>query len=293
MNLVSVIITTYNRPINILKRAVESVVNQSYSNIEIIVVNDCPNDRQLSQDIEFMLHSYQTKIQYFVHDTNGGACKARNTGLKHANGVYVAFLDDDDEWMPDKILLQVSEMLENVSLVYCSSIQVYGEGNEKLYIPHYPSSNQLKEILKKNYIGSSSFPLLRTEDVLKVGGFDEKIVSCQDYDLWIRILKLGTVRFIKKPLVKYHISSDSTFKRSNKKYVDGDMYLLDKHERLYRECPDALSYHLNDMAIKMLLSEHDLKLYFKYKKRALSNLLLNKYNFFLVPIKIFNKIMGK
>ena len=102
--LISCIITTYNRPIEVLKRAIDSVINQTYSNIELLVVNDYPENIELSNNIYKLIKSYNNKsIKYIVLEKNSGACFARNRGANESKGEFLAFLDDDDEWLPNKL----------------------------------------------------------------------------------------------------------------------------------------------------------------------------------------------
>jgi len=163
MDLISVVITTYNRPVKILKRALDSVLNQSYENIEVFIVNDCPLIIDLSDEIRNWLESYQDdRITYIVHEKNMGACQARNTGIERANGIFIAFLDDDDEWLSEKLKKQYKYMIdEKVGLVYCSSLIIKETGIKKLYVPKNVTCNFYQEILRTNFIGSTSFPLLR------------------------------------------------------------------------------------------------------------------------------------
>ena len=94
MELVSAVIITYNRPLEILRRAVRSVLSQTYSPMELIVVNDCPDNRELSEGIRQMLNELDPGIVYLVHEKNMGACAARKTGLAAAKGTFIGLLDN-------------------------------------------------------------------------------------------------------------------------------------------------------------------------------------------------------
>ena len=141
-----------------------------------------------------------------------GACVARNTGLQEARGEYIAYLDDDDEWLPEKLEKQLKIMGKTgVALVYCGCLKINDE--TRVYLkdsvsPQYYRGYIFDELIKKNFIESTSFPLLRTECLRKIGGFDPLMQSAQDYDVWLRIAKEYEVDYVKEPLVLYHIHPD-------------------------------------------------------------------------------------
>ncbi|MBR4732770.1 MAG: glycosyltransferase [Lachnospiraceae bacterium] len=292
MDLISVVITTYNRPLEILKRAVLSAYNQSYQPIEIIVVNDCPQNAELAKGIKNMLLEIDKDIIYIVHPENMGACAARNSGLNVAKGEFIGFLDDDDEWLEDKLSKQIALMKDDVGLVGCDSIRISGE-HKKHYHPSIPKGDQISAILKTNFLGSTSFPLLRTKWVKEAGGFDVNAVSCQDYDLWIRILLKHKYEFANEALVNCYDSQDSTFKNSKSKFFEGCKYLIKKYEDVYSNYQDALLYKINNDAVSVLIFNKDVKTYLKFKKLAFSIKVFDSRNFFTLFIKIFNRLRGK
>lgn len=110
--LVTAVITTYKRKPEVVKRALNSIIEQTYNNIEIFVINDCPADKKLVKELRKMIveSSRNRRVNYIVVENNGGACKARNIAIERATGKYFACLDDDDEWLPEKIELQVQAL---------------------------------------------------------------------------------------------------------------------------------------------------------------------------------------
>lgn len=288
MELVSAVIITYNRPTEILKRAVLSVLNQTYAPMELIVVNDCPENRALSEDIRQLLEALDPGIVYLEHEKNMGACAARNTGLAAAKGTFIGFLDDDDEWLPEKTEKQLALMGEGVALVGCDSWLITGDG-ARYHHPTMASPDPVSAILRSNFIGSTSFPLLRTQCVRDVGGFDVQVKSCQDYDLWIRLLARCAMAFVHEALVNYYDSQDSTFKASNRKYMEGSFFLMEKYRQLYESHPDDYLYKLNSDALTGLLVKRDLSMYAAYKKAAFRYQPLSRYNFLMLPMKILGK----
>lgn len=279
--LVTAVISTYNRPLDILKRAVSSILAQTYPNIEVIVVNDYPQDAALSEQIRQMLRAMNPDIIYLVHEKNQGACAARNSGLKIAKGTYIAFLDDDDEWLPEKIEKQMLQMNAAVALVGCDSYRVSGE-NVVAHHPSMLSDSPISAILRSNYIGSTSFPLMRTSAVRKIGGFDINVKVCQDHDLWIRMIANYPVAYVHEPLVKYYLSEDSTFKKNNQKYITGRKFLIEKYNELYMKYIDDYIFHLNNEAITGLLFMHDIRVYWVFKKLALQTCWFHRYNYTLL-----------
>lgn len=236
--LISVIITTYKREMPVLKRAIDSIINQSYKNIEILIINDF---YPYKEQIDKLINSYNNiiyTIKIFHNIHNKGACYSRNIGLKNAQGKYIAFLDDDDEWTSDKLKEQYSLMKENTAMVYCSGLNIYANGktSEMTFIKEYPKERQLENLLSGNYMGGCSFPLIKTDVLRKLGGFDESLPSSQDFDLWIRITESYDVGFINKPLVLYHIMPDS-ITRSATKRIHGFYIILKKHKQLYNKYP--------------------------------------------------------
>src|SRR5438034_8399752 len=117
MSRVSVIIPTYNRA-RYLSDAIRSVVNQTFQDFEIIVIDDCSQDQTRIATDSFK----DQRIKYLTHDSNRGEAAARNTGIQKSTGSYIAFLDDDDQWAPEKLQLQIQifeQSATKVGLVYC------------------------------------------------------------------------------------------------------------------------------------------------------------------------------
>lgn len=275
--LISVVVITYKRPIKILKRALNSVIFQDYENIEIIVVNDCPEDIEGSHAINELIKGYNDhRIILRHHEVNKGANAARNTGLKEAKGVYIAFLDDDDEWSKDKLSKQYSAISQNkkYGIAYSGFFKI--TKNKK--ISHYPKvirkkDSCLKKILEDNYIGATSFSLIRMEAIKYVGGFDEKIKICQEYDLWIRILEYYDSVCVNELLGNYYYSEDSTFKDVDK-YLNGCNILIEKNFELYKKYSREWSNKLLNMFV-FSCKNYRWKTAFQYKLKAF---LVNPFN---------------
>ena len=194
---ISVIIPTYNRK-NTLPRAVESVLNQTYRPIEIIVVDDGSTDGTK----EWFSEMYP--LVHYIYQVNSGVSSARNTGIKSASGDWIALLDSDDEWLPDKLDRQVKLLQNNAGLRFCHTNEIWIRNGVRI--------NQMKKHQK--YGGnifnkcldicriSPSSSLFHTSVIKDVGLFDESLDVCEDYDLWLRITAKYPVLFLDQPLIK-------------------------------------------------------------------------------------------
>jgi glycosyltransferase involved in cell wall biosynthesis len=201
---VSVILPTYNRA-HLVGRAIQSVLDQTYQDFEIIVVDDGSKD-----NTEEVINGFtDTRIRYVKHQQNKGGSAARNTGIKFAKGKYIAFQDSDDEWLPRKLEIQ-RETFEVVSLevgvIYTDMLRIENNGNEKYW--HSPTVKYGSIINSRTLdyqvigIGIQS-TLIKRECFDRVGVFDERFPRFIDLDLFVRLLKNYHFYHIKKPLVKY------------------------------------------------------------------------------------------
>ena len=205
---VSIIIPTYNRA-NLIKRAINSILNQSYTNYEIIVVDDGSTD-----NTKEVIESFnEDKINYYVHKKNRGAAAARNTGIKYSKGAFIAFQDSDDKWLPEKLEKEMDIFLESsdeIGVVYSGYLYL-NNNNKKVYIPSpkviKKEGNIHYELLKGNFVTGLS--VIRKICFKKVGLFDENLPNLEDWELYIRISKYFSFRFIDEPLSIAYCSSDS------------------------------------------------------------------------------------
>ena len=202
---VSVIIPTYNRA-QWLSQAIDSVLEQSYSNIEVIVVNHGSTD-----DTEDVLRSYENKICYmYVENTPAlpqGPARAINAGLRAASGEYICRLDDDDLFLPRKIEFQIKafrEAPENVGLIHSQHFLIDEHSRYVSYFPR-PAYNRTEtrlRLLSENVISQLTV-MVKRECYEKVGPYDETLSVGEDYQMWVRILRHYDLRYIPLPLAKY------------------------------------------------------------------------------------------
>mgnify|MGYP005994266077 CR=1 FL=1 len=234
--LVSIIITTYNRA-TLVHRSIEGVLNQSYSNYEIIVVDDCSNDNTE----EYFNNNYLDKIKYIRHKENKGVQFASNTGFKHSKGKYVAFIGDDDAWTDvDKLKLQVGIFENDIEKKYgivTTDVKII-EKNKSYKKNIKRPNNLIKHILLGNGIIYGSAALLRSDIFNMAGKFKEELPKGTDSDVFRRIIFLGyDVYFIEKDMIDYY-------------YDNGDNMTVLNERGLNRSIV-AVNYKLNSYSIFM------------------------------------------
>lgn len=237
LTIVSGIITTYKREPKYVIRAAKSILNQTYPHMELIIVDDSPSDYYLRDAVKQAVEELPGNVVYVQHVVNKGACVARNTGLAIAKGQYVGFLDDDDEWYPNK----VESMLplfsnEETALVYCGAEVKFVDSNRVEELKReYHKGKIYQQLLVSNFIGSTSFPLIKKDCLINIGGFDEQMPSCQDYDVWLRLSKKYEVNYTKAVLVRYYMHNNEQISKNNKNVLIGNMRIIEKNIDSYKK----------------------------------------------------------
>lgn len=302
MELVSAIITTHNRSPETVIRAVNSVLSQTYENMELIVVDDSTPEYSHRQDVENIVRGASDRILYIKHPTSRGANAARNTGLAYANGYYVAFLDDDDEWSPNKIEEQLKGFTDNtIALVYCGMVIINEKQDKRLECKGYFKKGYVyNELLMKNFIGSTSNPLIKSACIDCVGRFDIDLQSSQDYDLWLRLAKQYAVNYIEKPLLYYHIHNNSRITTDFDKQISGKEHIIEKYyDDIIRDKKAWYMRHRTLVALYMRkrLREKAFSVWIRYAKKCPTEiinhsilLLLILFGFDSFPYKIYKKV---
>jgi len=210
---VSVVIPTYNSA-DTLSRAIDSVLNQTFADFELIVVDDASED-----STEDVISDYGDRVAFYQHNVNRGGSAARNTGIKHANGQYISFLDADDEWLPEKLELQVNELQkapDTCVAVYCNRSYVTNYSGKireffarlvgtGININNYEGGDELiKEILLMNFSTGASTLVVKKDTIEEIGGFNPNYPRHQDWEFLIRVLKEGKLIHINQSLVIKH-----------------------------------------------------------------------------------------
>ncbi|MEK7645688.1 MAG: glycosyltransferase family A protein [Patescibacteria group bacterium] len=223
---VSVIVPTHNRP-EMLKRAVNSVLNQTYRDFEVIVIDD-----GLEKRADEIINSLNdSRLKYIQHLEEKGGSVARNTGIKNANGEFVAFLDDDDEWLSHKLATQMAQFgltPHNVGFCFSAVENVY---SDRSYITTVPSGIGDYHQLALSYFKSLLTVTLVVKKYIfqETGLFDENFPSHQEAELMIRVTEKFKGLGINQPLVKVAMGGHDQVGGSLKRRILGREMLLAKH----------------------------------------------------------------
>jgi glycosyltransferase involved in cell wall biosynthesis len=223
---VSVILPTYNRA-HLISRAIKSVLDQTYQNLELIVVDDGSTD-----DTKYVVKSVDDeRIKYVKHEQNKGANAARNTGIRTAKNDYIAFQDSDDQWFPEKLEKQMKifdRLSPKVGVVYTGYWRI--RNNTKEYSPFsvaQKDGNLSRVLLGKNCVPTST-SVVRKACFEKIGVFDEQLPRLQEWELWIRISKHYDFKCVDEPLVNAYECADSLTK-NEKAHILARELILRKH----------------------------------------------------------------
>ncbi len=257
--LVSIIIPTYKRS-NMLSRAIDSVLNQTYKNVEIIVVDDNNENTQYRRDTEIVMKKYKEnhKVKYIKHSKNMNGAVARNTGIKNSRGEYIGFLDDDDIYYKEKIQKQVEYLEKNIEYdaVYCA--------RKVKNFEHRPRKHGdlTFEILSGQYLVITFMFLMKKGAAVKCGGWEESFSRNQEAAFLLKFFDKGyKIGYIDEVLCETDLSDRSN--ASNPQKNEDDMlyllnffdYVIQKHKKdkfffktriyAYRSMGIVLSYLAN------------------------------------------------
>lgn len=226
---VSVIIPTRNRA-KLLPRAIDSILAQTFKDFEIIII-----DGHSSDDTSNVINGYSDKrIRYYLQEIQKNGAQATNEGIAKANGKYIAFLDDDDEWLPEKLEKQVSLMdalSEEYGMVYCW-MDYYDQDGKLLHETHPAFRGDIFEkVLLKESIGGTPTYLVRKSVIDMVGGFDTNLVFGDDGEFVRRIAKSYKIDFIPEVLAKVYVNHGFTRQ-------------TDMNDQTYAEAIESLKYIL-------------------------------------------------
>ncbi|HEL1558043.1 TPA: glycosyltransferase family 2 protein [Streptococcus suis] len=245
-SIISIIIPNFNRG-RLLHGVIGSVLQQTYQNVEIIVVDDASTDNSIA-----IIQNLQKSIPNLLliqQEINSGANACRNLGVDHAKGEYIAFLDSDDYFLPTKLekQLKIFNQYPEVGFVVtgfgAKTVQVLPEG----IIP-------LKETIFQNNLGGFSTLMVKKSLFLEVGGLDQSLPSCQDWDLFLKLLTVSKGYKVAEDLVIYEVQDDSISKNVSKvvqgyKIVSERARILNSSLELIPE-PNLLAYQEYYLAMR-------------------------------------------
>ena len=245
---ISVIIPTYNRK-KYIKRAIDSVIRQSYKPFEIIVIDDGSTDGTY----ELIKKSYSSSQISLEKQINNGVSSARNKGVKLANGDWIAFLDSDDEWFENKLELQVREIKKSKTFMICHTNEIWIRNGIRV--------NQMKKHQK--YGGfifekcldmcriSPSSVMIHRRIFDEIGLFDEDLIICEDYDLWLRISSKYPVLYLDSMLIKKFGGHEDQLSKN----INGiEQFRIQSLEKILKNLPLKHSYFnaAKNMVLKKL-----------------------------------------
>lgn len=234
---ISVVIPTYNRK-QLITRSIDSVLNQTFQDFELIIVDDCSTDGTGE-----LIASYQDpRIVYIRNNHNLGAGGSRNAGAAIAGGEYIAFQDSDDEWLPDKLEKQMAMITtkaeysgKKVGMVYCEHWN-HVNGESVIFpwasIPEENKSGDIFSYLLYSPLISTQTMLVKRSVWQQVGGFSTKINSLEDWEFSIRVAREHAILLAKEPLVKIYATAEGVNHNQENRF-QSEFYILQKYQEYY------------------------------------------------------------
>lgn len=228
---VSVYISTFNRLAK-LKRAIDSILQQDYQNIEILVCDDASSDgtREFMED----LARNSGKIFYFRNDSNRGACSTRNLGIFNATGEFITGLDDDDEFSVNRITYFLDHWNDQYSFICANFTNIYPDLTSDNYYASKQKQFNYKDLLFHNEASNQIFT--RTNRLKDIGGFDVTVKRLQDWDTWLKLsYKFGDfLRLPESTYIMHHDHAPNEMRVSkNDKITDSLMALMERNINMY------------------------------------------------------------
>ncbi|HIK58842.1 MAG: glycosyltransferase [Verrucomicrobiales bacterium] len=243
---VTVIIPCYNRE-DFIQKTIDSALNQSYPYIEIVVVDDGCTDSSRK-----IVDSYRSKIRVLEHPgrMNKGQSSAINLAMHSTDGGYIAILDSDDFWEPDKVKIQVNYLENNpgIDLIYVNGHAVDEKGRKlyQIFQSDHIETNDPEKVLLNCYLSIPSNSLVRRAAFISAGDFDENLRSAQDHDMAVRLAETATFAFINKDLWFYRRHPNTQSQKHAKRRWEMAFLILKKAFKRY---PYGLSVRRKRLAV--------------------------------------------
>lgn len=227
--LVSVVLPTHNR-VELLAGAVESVLAQTERRLELIVVDDGSMDSTPEYLAALTRRDLRARSIRLENPRGGGA--ARNEGIRLSQGEWVAFLDDDDRWLPTKIEKQLATLRAHPNAVAASCGYERVFASRRRRVVAVPASVELSDLFDSNVLGSASLCLGSARALGSIAGFDTSLLAGQDLDLWVRLRQLGEIVVCREPLVLYHVHEGPRISNNMFSQYAGSRHFYFKHRHL-------------------------------------------------------------
>lgn len=227
----SVVIPSYKTEKSVVKRAIDSVLKQTFKDFELIVVDDNDENQYKRYNRELAQEYKDSKVRFVFHECNRGANPARNTGIENSNGEFIAFLDSDDEWDYKYLKVVNDHIIRTNKNIYSSNYRLvtkYG-----ICTPVFKENRQISGMIYEREIfgdllGPTSTVCVRKATIIDAGLFDISLPARQDYDMWLRICKKNECVFIFEPLILFYKDGGQSISSFSKKYIEGSEKVLAK-----------------------------------------------------------------
>lgn len=294
---VSVIIPTYKRS-EFLHRAIDSVLNQTYSNIEVVVVDDNdPNSKyRLETEEKMKKYSKNTNVIYIKNNKNLGGALARNEGIFKASGDYITFLDDDDIYLPEKIERQLKFMLENGFDMTFTDLKLYNTKGELIdyreykEIEDFSNENLLKYHIMRHITGTPTF-MYKKEKLFNMGGFNDSKVG-QEFYLMLKTIEnnLFIGYLINSDVVAYVHDGERISKGANK--LNGERALFEFKKKYFNRfnLREKMFIRFRHHAV-MAVTGYRSKMFFLFLGHSFLAVLSSPIDIIIEPVKHIKKII--
>ena len=216
------VIPVRNRP-SLVVDAIASVQQQTRPIDEIIIIDDGSTDA--TPDVVARLARQDSRIRLLTFPKSGGAGRARNIGINASQCDFICFLDSDDRWMPEKIELQF-RALKSAPEAIASFTGIRYQSYDKTWDVNAPLQITPKDLRRGNYLGGTSTAIVRRDVLLQVGGFNSSLVSCQDWDLWIKLRRVGNFSIVPQALIVYNNDELSRISKNRASVLVGHAQLF-------------------------------------------------------------------
>ena len=233
---VDIIIPVFETPIEFVKESIHSILDQTFPDWNAIIIDDASSKDYFTSIESYILSLNDSRIQLIVNKVNRGAPATRNIGIDKSSADFIAFLDSDDLWKPEKLQTQIDQFSGTDFSLICHNMSTIDEHGNILSKNHQdPSSKynslsdekRLFSLIKKNWVKTSTV-MVRKNSLIKIGKFDESLQSCQDWDLWIRFALESEPIYCSDVNLTYYRKRDKSISSNFDLVLESRLHVLDK-----------------------------------------------------------------